>query len=189
MPTTSVTIWARHRDMAGCRRYLQRRCRSRSQGPAQRPHPAQRPTSDTASLHLTVTASTSEGTSSAASAAQTINLTVNPVAEAPVLMASAAATSVNEDSNVALNITATPAENDADANDLGHDPRASHRDADRRCRRYGFSGVRSRSRKPSSAASPCAAKPATTPRACTSTVTASASEAPAARLRRRRPST
>ena len=71
---------------------------------------------DTASLHLTVTASTSEGTSSAASAAQTINLTVNPVAEAPVLMASATATSVNEDGGtVGLNITATPAENDADA--------------------------------------------------------------------------
>ena len=69
---------------------------------------------DTASLHLTVTASTNDAGSIAPSAPQTINLTVNPVADAPVLTATAAAASVNEDSTVALNINVT-AESDADA--------------------------------------------------------------------------
>jgi hypothetical protein len=63
---------------------------------------------DTASLHLTVTASTNDAGSIATSAPQTINLTVNPVAETPALTASAAAASVNEDSTVALNINVTP---------------------------------------------------------------------------------
>ena len=44
---------------------------------------------DTASLHLTVTASTSDnGSTPATSAAQTIDLTVNPVAETPTLTSS-----------------------------------------------------------------------------------------------------
>jgi large repetitive protein len=69
---------------------------------------------DTASLHLTVTASTQEGGSSASSAAQQINLTVNPVAEAPTLTASAAATSVAEGGTV-LQINAALGETDNDA--------------------------------------------------------------------------
>jgi large repetitive protein len=70
---------------------------------------------DTATLHLTVTAGTNDAGNLATSAPQTINLTVNPVAEAPGLTATAAAASVNEDSTVALNIAVAPAESDADA--------------------------------------------------------------------------
>src|SRR5260370_1234283 len=70
---------------------------------------------DTASLTLTVTASTSDAGNLATSAAQTISLTVNPVAETPTLTAAAAAASVNEDGTVGLTITATAAESDADA--------------------------------------------------------------------------
>ena len=74
------------------------------------------PHDDTKQITFTVTAHASEGGIDAASTPQTVTLTVNPVAEAPVLMASATATSVNEDGGtVGLNITATPAENDADA--------------------------------------------------------------------------
>src|SRR5438270_748363 len=50
----------------------------------------------------------------AASEAQTIDLTVNPVAETPVLTASAAA-SGHEDTTVALTITAPDPQRDAEA--------------------------------------------------------------------------
>ena len=58
-----------------------------------------------------------EGATTADSASQTISLTVNPVAEAPVLAATdavAASASVNEDGTVALTIT-PHFEDDADA--------------------------------------------------------------------------
>src|SRR5207253_3196408 len=70
---------------------------------------------DTASITLTVTASTNDGGDVATSDPQTISLTVNPVAETPTLVAAAAADNVNEDGTIALNISATPAESDADA--------------------------------------------------------------------------
>src|SRR5206468_630244 len=63
---------------------------------------------DSASLTLSVQAHAAEGATTADSATQTIALTVNPVAEAPVLAASdalAASSSVNEDGSVALTIT------------------------------------------------------------------------------------
>src|SRR5256885_9798986 len=63
-----------------------------------------------ASITLTVTASTNDNGSIATSAAQTITLAVNPVAETPILSAAAAANNVNEDGTVGLTITATPAE-------------------------------------------------------------------------------
>src|SRR5205807_439658 len=59
---------------------------------------------DTAQIHLTVAATTSEGSSTSAPAQQIIDLVVNPVAETPILTASAASSSVNEDGTVALTI-------------------------------------------------------------------------------------
>ena len=135
---------------------------------------------DTASLHLTVTASTSEGTSSASSAAQTINLTDNPVAEAPVLTASAAATSVGKDgrhNGRTSNITATTRRRErCRCNDLGlildlGTATLTDMAGDT------FSGNNAVTlTRPSSTASPCT-RPTTTPRAWHLTVTASASEA------------
>src|SRR5260370_629275 len=65
---------------------------------------------DALPISLTVTASTSDAGNLATSAAQTISLTVNPLAETPTLTAAAAAASVTEDGTVGLNITATAAE-------------------------------------------------------------------------------
>src|SRR5260370_1067463 len=80
---------------------------------------------DTASLTLTVTASTSDAGNLATSAAQTISLTVNPLAETPTLTAAAAAASVTEDGTVGLNITATAAESDADATTTVTNPKST----------------------------------------------------------------
>ncbi|HLJ00226.1 MAG TPA: type I secretion C-terminal target domain-containing protein [Bradyrhizobium sp.] len=58
---------------------------------------------------LTVTGTTIDSTVTATSAA-TLHVDVTPVPDKPALTASAAASSVNEDGSVALNITVTPAE-------------------------------------------------------------------------------
>ncbi|WMT72033.1 DUF4347 domain-containing protein [Bradyrhizobium sp. Ash2021] len=74
---------------------------------------------DTASITLTVQAHAAEGATTADSAIQTITVDVTPVAEAPVLAntdVSFAAASVNEDSNVGINLT-PHFELDADATD------------------------------------------------------------------------
>ena len=60
---------------------------------------------------LSVTAASSEGTSTAASAAQTIAVTVTPVAEAPVVTVPGPVT-VNEGATVALAITDLAADAD-----------------------------------------------------------------------------
>src|SRR5207302_1900735 len=72
---------------------------------------------DVTSISLQVTATATEGGTTASSATQTINITENPVPEAPVLTAAnatAASSSVNEGGTVALTIAPTY-ESDLDA--------------------------------------------------------------------------
>src|SRR5260370_4514643 len=70
---------------------------------------------DTAAIALSVTASTNDSGNVATSAAQTINLTVNPVAETPTLIASATAADHTSELHSHLNISVPPPVADSEA--------------------------------------------------------------------------
>jgi hypothetical protein len=63
---------------------------------------------DTASITLTVQAHTNDNVSGQDSAIQTIDLTVNPVAETPTLTATAAANNVDEDGRGRVMMSSMP---------------------------------------------------------------------------------